>query len=183
MFAQKSNIISFSDSNYTDTVTDLIRYKQFWVVEINPKINPYRFVLNVCEKDTASFQRITNTSISIYNNSTNKLLQIIKDTLDYSFISLGYDDGFPDINNDGYADLPIITGSGSHGNSYFDLWIFNRTTSLFEYNKSYSNLFALYIDKSDGTFWSIQKLVRIKPFKSIIELLTINQFAYTELSI
>ena len=152
-FAQKSNVISFSDSNYTDTVKDLIRFKQSWIVEINPKINPYKFVLNVYEKDTTYFERLANTTISIYNNSTGKLLQVIKDTLDYRFISLGYDGEYPDINNDGYADLPIITGNGSHGNTYIDFWLFNPSTSLFVYNKRFANLFALYIDTSDGTFW------------------------------
>jgi hypothetical protein len=86
------------------------------------------------------------TQIELYDYSTNKLIQIIKDTSEsYSFPDWVT---YIDINLDGYLDIDIPLG-------YFNLvpfhsfWLYDNTRNLFFHSEEFSQLNDYYIDQEE----------------------------------
>ena len=104
---------------------------------ISTNLPAYYFDIRKIKSPTS----LTIYTVTIYKDSINNLLQVIKDSIDGDFNLLypEFSFEFIDINFDGYQDLKFFDFTSPNGQSHaYKYWLFNNETGKFIYNENYS---------------------------------------------
>lgn len=153
-YAQKSNLISEQDSIYKEN--GLLHTFQNVDIKIQPSLPIYQLQMTTDElpKEDKGWLKKAVININVYRNDSKKLVQSITDTLRNRTAWVGissYDQEFPDVNFDGFTDLPIKVISDMSGNHVYDFWLFDSDEKRFKYNENFTHLFKPYISTYDST--------------------------------
>ncbi|WP_445666292.1 XAC2610-related protein [Fodinibius sp. AD559] len=148
-YSQETNLISEEDSVFEQN--GLLHSIQKAKVRINSSLPIYRIEFKSAELPKEEFQRSKKEAvftINVYKNDSNELIQTISDTLKDRTPLLGtmnYKQEFPDINFDGYTDLPVKVRGGMSRNKVYDFWLFDNETGKFVVNPEFTDLINPFI--------------------------------------
>lgn len=149
--AQQNNVIMSQDSAWSET-GNIFNASQEVIIKVNPSLPNYRITLRISELSEfreAPVKRY-KYELKVYSLGSDQPVQTVKDTVNHSNIWIGnnqdYKNEFPDINFDGYSDLPIALNSDVIGNYGYDFWLFDKNTKKFHYSEEFSKLYNPFIN-------------------------------------